>query len=124
MARPRNHGMTENELLIMNILWERPSLSVASILAHLPRRPKPAYTSVLTVIQAMEKKGYVTHTQVGKAYVYESSIERHDFERAEVLLAAKRIFNGDPLKLAMNLIKDEHLSKEEIKKLKKLLETL
>lgn len=124
MARPRTSGYTDNELLIMKALWEEAPLSIASILERLPRKPKPAYTSVLTVVQAMEKKGYVRHKQVGKAYLYEPTLKKSDFEKTEVAKAAKRIFNADPMGLAINLVKNEHLSKDELRKLKKLLDQL
>lgn len=122
MARPKQPGLTENELDVMKVLWSEAPLKVADILERLKRQPKPAYTSLLTLVQAMERKGYIAHEQDGKAYAYSPELQQRHFTNNEIKRVAKRLFNDSPFALAMNLVKDEHLSKEEIKQLKQLLE--
>lgn len=122
MARPSQPGLTENELEVMNILWESSPLKVGDILEHIGRKPKPAYTSLLTLVQAMEKKGYIAHKEEGKAYAYFPKLRESQFKKSEIKRVAHRIFGGSPLALVMNLVKDDHLSSEEIKQLKQLLE--
>lgn len=122
MARPRQPGLTENELDIMNILWEDHPLKVSAILKKLTRRPRPAYTSLLTVVQAMEKKGYVQHFEEGKAFTYAPVLKKSSFTSMEVRRMAKRLFGGGAGSLAINLVKNEKLSDEEIVELKRLLE--
>ncbi len=56
MARPTQPGLTENELEVMKVLWKEHPLKVASILEALDKKPKPAYTSLMTLLQTMEKK--------------------------------------------------------------------
>lgn len=122
MARPKQPGLTENELDVMKVLWKEAPLKVAEILERLKRRPRPAYTSLLTLVQAMERKGYIAHEQVGKAYSYFPKLNLQNFTNTEVKRVAKRLFNGSPFDLAVNLVKDEHLSEAELQQLKKLLE--
>ncbi len=124
MARPTNPGLTDNELLVMKALWDESPLTVADVIERLNRKPKPAYTSVLTLMQAMEKKGYIEHSKAGKAYCYEPLLDQRRYEKSELTRTAKRLYGGDPLKLAINLVKDEHLSDAEILELKKILEDL
>lgn len=124
MPRPLMQSLTENELPIMNLLWDEAPLPVGEILTRLRRNPKPAYTSVLTAVQVMEKKGYIRHRKQGKAYIYSPILSREAYEQSEVQSIARRLFGGDPLKLAINLVKNEHLSEKEIKTLKKMLEDL
>ncbi|MCB0411037.1 MAG: BlaI/MecI/CopY family transcriptional regulator, partial [Bdellovibrionales bacterium] len=70
MARPKQPGLTENEIEVMKILWEEHPLKVADILDALDKKPKPAYTSLMTLVQTMEKKGYIKAIKDGKAYLY------------------------------------------------------
>lgn len=122
MARPQQPGLTENELDVMKVLWKESPLKVGEVLERLKRQPKPAYTSLLTLIQTMEKKGYIAHEQEGKAYAYKPKLQQRHFTTNEIKRVAKRLFNDRPFALAVNLVKDEHLSQDEIKQLKKLLE--
>ncbi len=122
MARPQQPGLTENELEVMNVLWNESPLKVGEILERLNRRSKPAYTSLLTLVKAMERKGYIGHVKNGKAFNYYPWLRQQSFLSSEITRMAKRLFNGSPLSLAMNLVKDEHLSDDEIATLKKILE--
>ena len=122
MARPKQPGLTENELNVMRVLWTKSPLRVAELLELLKRTPKPAYTSLLTLVQAMERKGYIAHQNEGKAYAYFPKLQLQNFMNHEIKRVTKRLFNGSPLALAINLVKDEHLSQDEIKQLKRLLE--
>jgi len=121
MPRPRQPGLTENELDVMRVLWEQSPLKVSDILNCLNRIPKPAYTSLLTLVQAMEKKGYINHQKTGKAFYYVPLLKQEKFLISEVKRIAKRLFGGSPGKLVLNLVENEQLSESEIKALKQLL---
>lgn len=121
MARPRQPGLTENELEVMKILWAQSPLKVSDVLDLIGRKPKPAYTSVLTLIQSMEKKGYIRHIKDGKAFSYSPILQQGKFLSTEVKRIAKRLFDSTPGALILNLVKQEQLSAEEIAELKKLL---
>jgi predicted transcriptional regulator len=121
MPRPRQPGLTENELEVMHVLWAHAPLKIADILDLLQRTPKPAYTSLLTLVQTMEKKGYIKHQKNGKAFVYLPILQQKKFLLSEVKRIAKRLFRGSPGKLVLNLVENEQLSDDEIKVLKQLL---
>ena len=57
MARSRSATLTEAELRIMNVLWDRGSATVHEVLTSLPAPPAVAYNSVLTIIRILETKG-------------------------------------------------------------------
>ncbi|MBA3661964.1 MAG: BlaI/MecI/CopY family transcriptional regulator [Gammaproteobacteria bacterium] len=121
MPRPRQPGLTENELEVMYVLWERAPLKVSDILDCLKRTPQPAYTSLLTLVQTMEKKGYIKHQKVGKAFSYLPILQQKKFILTEMKRVAKRLFGGSPGKLVLNLVENEQLNDSEIESLKKLL---
>lgn len=121
MARPRQPGLTENELEVMKVLWEEAPLKVSDILERISRKPKPAYTSLLTLIQAMEKKGYIKHKKDGKAFAYNPLLPQKKFLKTEIQRVAQRLFDSTPGALVLNLVKQEELSKDELAALKALL---
>jgi BlaI family transcriptional regulator, penicillinase repressor len=122
MARPRQPGLTENELEVIKLLWASAPLTVSEIRNKLVKNPLPAYTSLLTLVQAMEKKGYVEHQSSGKAYYYFPILKQDSFLASEIKRIAHRLFGGSPGKLVLNLVEREQLTAEEIASLKKLLE--
>lgn len=124
MPRPSSKSLTDYELAIVKILWDKSPLSVAEILKKFPRIPKPAYTSLLTIVRAMEKKGYLGHVKVGKAYLYSPKIDKERYKSFEIRKIVDRFFGGSALDLAVNLIKEEALATEDIEHLKKLIRDL
>jgi BlaI family penicillinase repressor len=121
MPRPRQPGLTENELEVMQILWKQEPLTVSDILNFLKRKPSPAYTSLLTLVQTMETKGYIKHQKIGKAFAYSPVLKQGKFLISEVKRIAKRLLGGSPGKLVLNLVENEQLSQNEIEALKQLL---
>ena len=61
MARSKSATLTEAELRIMNVLWDKGPATVHEVLQALPPKPNLAYNSVLTIIRILETKGYVKH---------------------------------------------------------------
>ena len=61
--------ITKAQEEILRVLWEIGEGAVADVVEKLPN-PKPAYTTVATVIKVLEKKGYVAHRKFGNIHVY------------------------------------------------------
>jgi predicted transcriptional regulator len=124
MARPEGSGLTDHELTIMQIVWDDSPLSVQDIVDCFPRKPKPAYSSLLTAVRALEKKGYLTHTKEGKAHLYTPKIAKESYAKVALRRVLQGVFGGSTFDAAVSLIKEEDLSKSEIADLKALLEDL
>lgn len=124
MARPKNNGPTDHELLILNILWKEAPLGVAEILERFPKKPLPAYSSLLTIVRLMEQKGYIKHIKEGKAFLYSPLLKQEHHKKTELKKVADKLFDGSRFDLAVNLLKEEKLSASEIRQLKALLEEL
>ena len=77
MARRRSSTLTEAELRLMEVLWEKGEATVAEVTAALPP-PPIAYNSVLTTMRILEHKGYVAHEEAGRAYVYRPLVAREE----------------------------------------------
>ncbi len=124
MVRPKTNGLTDHELMIMQILWENSPLTVNEILENFPRTPKPAYTSLLTAVQAMEKKKLILREKDGKAFRYQPVLEKSRYKKSALRRLLDGVFENNAYELAVNLIKNEKLDQQEIDKLKVLLEDL
>jgi predicted transcriptional regulator len=115
--KPSN-TLTEAELRIMRILWERGELLVSELVAAMPESTPLAYTSVLTTVRILEQKGYVRHRQEGRAFVYRPCVAEHEASRSEVRHVLHRFFGNSPERLLLTLLGDDDVSPDELQRLK------
>jgi len=115
--------LTEAELRLMEVFWQRGPSSVQQVLETLPGDKPLAYNSVLTTIRILEKKGYVAHakSQDGRAFVYAPLVERSAATRSEVRHLVRRLFQNSHELLVLNILEDSGLSAEEMQRLKQYL---
>lgn len=121
MARKKSPTLTEAELRLMEVLWQKRRATVGDVTEVLPPPPL-AYNTVLTTMRILEKKGYVRHHEAGRAYVYEPLIERDDAAKSAVGHLLKRFFGSKSAALALRLVEEERPSDEELRRLKALIE--
>jgi predicted transcriptional regulator len=122
MPRPKSLTMTDGELRLMQVLWDRGQATVGEVVDALRTRPKPAYNTVLTLLRIMEKKGYVTHRKDGRAFIFVPTVARADASRSALQSLVNRFFEGSPKLLMLNLLEDAELSPETLKQLKDRIE--
>jgi BlaI family transcriptional regulator, penicillinase repressor len=113
--------LTEAELRLMDVVWQRGESTVQQVLEALPRHTALAYNSVLTTIRILEKKGYLKHIKDGRAHVYMALIERDDATRSEISHLVSRFFKNSHEQLVLNILEDESIDAGELKRLRKLL---
>jgi len=121
LARTQSATLTEAELRIMQVLWDKGPATVQQVLEALPLEKPLAYNSVLTIIRILEKKGYVEHAQDGRAYVYHALLERKDATRSEIRHLVSRFFRDSHEDLVLNILEDRGLDNEELDQLRKIL---
>lgn len=122
MARKKSTILTDAELRLMDIIWNRGSANTADVLKDLPGDEQLAYTTVLTTLRILEDKGYLTHTKDGKSFVYEPAIDRASVRRSALRHLVSRFFQNSPELLVSNLIADEQLTPKHLQRLKKMIE--
>ncbi len=107
--------LTPAELRLMRVLWTHGESAVSNMVEQV----KPlAYTSVLTTIRVLETKGYVTHRQEGRAFLYSACVQETDASRSEVRHVLERFFGNSRERLLLALLGDGDLDPEELKRLK------
>jgi predicted transcriptional regulator len=114
--------LTEAELRIMEVLWEKGPRTVQQVLDWLPAKPALAYNSVLTTVRILEKKGYVEHAKDGRAHVYRPLLERKDATRSEIRHLVSRFFRDSHEELVLNILEDRGIDAEELNHLRRMLE--
>jgi len=114
--------LTEAELRLMDVLWERGPSTVQQVLEALPTKPALAYNSVLTTMRVLEKKGYVKHLKDGRAHIYTSVIERQEATRSEISHLVHRFFRNSRDLLLLNILEDSSIDEQELKRLRQFLQ--
>lgn len=123
LARSKSATLTEAELRIMNVLWEKGSATVHEVLQALSTRPSLAYNSVLTTIRILETKGYVKHLKDKRAHVYMPKVDRKDATRSEVRHLVNRFFGNSHEQLVLNILEEGSIDADELARVRKMLES-
>ena len=118
MPPKRSITLTEAELRLMRVLWERGECAVSEVVVAIADATPLAYTSVLTTIRVLEKKGYVTHRQEGRAFLYSPLVAQQEASRSEVRHVLQRFFGDSRERLLLSLLGDDEISSDELKRLK------
>jgi predicted transcriptional regulator len=112
-------AFTDRELDVMSVLWNVASATVTEVRDHLT--DDLAYTTVLTVLGRLEKKGYVSHTGEGRAHRYYPLVKRAAAGRTVLRRLVKKVFDGSPELLMTQLVSDTKLTDEELRRLRRVL---
>jgi BlaI family penicillinase repressor len=123
MPRKASTTLTEAELRLMNVLWQKGSATVHQLLAALSGKPALAYNTVLTTIRILEKKGYVKHIKDGRAHIYMPLVGQREATRFEVRNLVNRFFKNSHELLVLNILENQDMDVEEMERVSQLLET-
>ena len=118
--RPRSSTLTEQELEIMKIVWDRETTTVRDVYQALLEKRKVAYTTVMTMMKILEQKKYLKKTMVDRAYVYRPAQPRGKVIGAMVREFVNRVFNGSAEPLLVHLVEEHGLSKEDLDEIAQL----
>jgi BlaI family transcriptional regulator, penicillinase repressor len=127
MAGKSPLALSGREYAILKLLWDRGSLTVREVRNELAgggddddneRDEEIPYTTVLSLLQLMEKKGYVVHKAEGKTYRYQAKVARSKTTRLVIGDFVGRFFGGSTEALLLGLAESPDVSPEVWEKLK------
>jgi BlaI family transcriptional regulator, penicillinase repressor len=123
LARKKSPNLTEAELRLMDVLWDKGTATVGEVAEALPKDLDLAYNTVLTTLRILEEKGYLEHTKAkeGRAFVYQPVVGRDEAGRSAVRYLVSRFFRNSPELLVLNLLQNEELSDKELGRIRSLL---
>jgi predicted transcriptional regulator len=119
-AHGAGHVLGELETSVMELLWREAGLTVNQVEERLQRRRQIAHTTVLTTLDRMHRKGYLTREKKGKAFVYAPRYTRDEFDRglAQEVLGALLGGLGEPvLSTFIELVGEDEAKLERLEEL-------
>jgi len=123
--RPRSTTLTEQELEIMKIVWDRESATVRDVYETLLERRRQesrtlAYTTVMTMMKILEQKEYLLKDQTDRAFVYRPTQPKGTVLGAMVREFVNRVFNGSAEPLLVHLVEEHNLSAEDLEEIARI----
>ncbi len=124
MPRKKSKNLTELELDIMQVLWDRDDeMLVEDIRSQMARKDKPlAPATVRTMLSILQDKGYLTRRAEGRGFAYKAKIPREKAQAAFVDDVVTRAFDGSASALVASLLGNRKVSKKELDRVKALIE--
>ena len=108
--------LTKKEEEIMNLFWEKGPLFVRDMM-DCYSDPKPALTTVSTMVRILESKGFVDHKVYGNTYQYFPLVSREDYKKNSLYKVICDYFEDSYLTAVSALVKEKKISVEELKDL-------
>jgi BlaI family penicillinase repressor len=118
----RTSKPSDLEMQILSVLWDRGASTAREVLEVMPDGKRRAYTSILSVMQVMEKKGLLKHTNRGVAHVYSPAINRKKIIQPFMHKVVNEVFGGRPSAMMQALLTQTPVSDDELTQIHKLLE--
>ena len=122
MARKRSAALTDAEADVMAVLWRLRRASVGEVVAGLKKTRAVTYSTIQTILRILETKGYVTHDKVARAFIYEPVVDERQARRRALRHLVRRLFEGSPSLLVLNVLEDDEIDAAEREQLRKLIE--
>ena len=117
MAAPKQSKqiLTPLELEIMQVLWDGGPSTVAEVQPKL--KADLAYTTVMTMLNVLLRKGKVKRMQDGRAFRYRAVVTRERATGSAVEDLLQRMFHGSPEAMLMSLVETKKITSRELQRL-------
>ncbi len=113
--------LTKAEEQVMQYLWKLQKAFLKDIVDEFPD-PKPAYTTISTVIRVLVKKGFIGYTSYGKIHEYFPEISQKEYFSNHFKSLVKSFFNGSVSKFATHFTSGDNLNLTELEAIKQIVE--
>jgi predicted transcriptional regulator len=118
--RRRSTTLTQQELEIMKVIWERKRATVRDVYETLLETRKVAYTTVMTMMKILEQKQFLKKSQEERAYLYRPTQPKRQVIGAMVRDFVNRVFNGSAEPLLVHLLDEHNLSQKDLEEIARL----
>ena len=113
--------LTNAEEQIMKLLWKLDKAFIRDLLSEFPD-PKPASTTVITLLKRMIDKGFVSYRQCGNSREYHPIVKKADYFSDHINGLIKEFFNSSTAQFASFFANDADMSPEELKELRDIVD--
>jgi predicted transcriptional regulator len=118
---PAKRLLTDMELELMTLLWQKGEGTVHDVLEMLPPSRKLAYTSVSTVLRILVGKSVLAVRKEGRGHVYVPRMSKADYEATSLRHMVRRVFDGAPDALVRRLLETGDLDEQSLAAIRALL---
>jgi predicted transcriptional regulator len=122
MSRKSIDDLGELQKAVMEATWDLGEATVQQVREAIGGAKPPAYTTILSVMQKLEKAGWLRHRAEGRAYVYIPTRSRREVGASSLRSFIVKVFRGDPLLMFQHLIDDESLSDGDLEALRAMID--
>jgi BlaI family transcriptional regulator, penicillinase repressor len=121
----RQASVSEAELEVLKALWDSGPSTVRAVNTALQRLGRRwAYTTVQTLLQRLEAKGYVANDRAGAAHIFRATVSRDALVSRRLRDLADQLCGGTASPLLLALVEDGRLTNEDVQQLRRLLDQL
>ena len=113
--------LTKAELQVMQYLWKLKKCFLKDIVEAFPK-PRPAYTTISTVIRVLVKKEFVDYRTYGKVHEYYPKLSRQSYFRGHVTSLINNHFDGSMISFASFFTGDENMDLDDLEEIKQLID--
>lgn len=114
-------SLTKAEEQVMQILWNLKEGVVKDVVDGFDE-PKPAYTTVATVLAVLDKKGFVTFKKIGNVKLFSPEISKKEYTGFQFKSLLSDYFNGSFPKMATFFAKENNLGIKDLEEILKVAE--
>lgn len=122
MVRPKSQQPTPGELEVLQILWDRGDSTVREVSDILNQRKKRAYTSVMSLLNVMNDKGFVSRKPLGRAFIYRAKLAKEKTLGSMLRDLVGRAFDGSAATLVTHLLDQAQPTSDELESIRKALD--
>ena len=105
----------------MKVVWRSGASTVRDVYETLLEHRKIAYTTVMTMMNILEQKGYLKKSSKDRAYVYHATRPQKQVIRGMVREFVDRVFNGSAEPLLLHLVEDRRVSEQDLEEIRLML---
>ena len=113
--------LTETEIILMEILWKKEKVFMKDILEEY-NEPKPASTTIATLLKRMQNKDLVGYTLYGNSREYYPKVEKGEYFKEEMTSMIDRFFNSSVTQFASFFTSNAKLSQKQLKELREIID--
>jgi BlaI family penicillinase repressor len=114
-------ALSQTQLQIMNVIWERDPCTVADCWKALNERRSVARNTVQTQFVRLEEKGWLTHREETGGFLYAPTVSRQESQQSSIQRLIETVFDGSPDDLVLTLLNGGTLSKSDAERIRKLI---
>jgi predicted transcriptional regulator len=115
--------LTELQIAVLRLLWERGEASVAEIWEALYAERKLAQTTVATIVARLQRRGILTRRTRDRQYVYKTLLTEADVQHSMVSELTERLFAGDVTALVSHLLSASDMSPGDLARVREMIES-